>query len=131
MELAVRKLLILIVLVGAVYQGWQHFGKAGSYSGNSDASAAEISALAATVRPEDVVMYSTTECPYCAQAKGWLNQNGFAFTECNMSNESHCENEFKSYGANGTPFLVVRRGDKTHYMKDGFDSDEFIAALRS
>jgi hypothetical protein len=33
--------------------------------------------------------------------------------------------EFNSYGADGTPFLIVRG----HQMKDGFDSDEFIAAL--
>jgi hypothetical protein len=50
---------------------------------------------------------------------------------CNMSVERRCEAEFKAYGGNGTPFLVIRRGGKEHHMEDGFDSDEFLAALRS
>lgn len=82
-------------------------------------------AFAATVRASDVVMYSTSECPYCAQAKSWLSRYGFAFTECNMSVDKQCVREFNRYGADGTPFLIVRG----HQMKDGFDSDEFIAAL--
>lgn len=71
-------------------------------------------------------MYSTTECTYCAQAKSWLNQYGFPFTECNMSVSADCEREFRSFGANGTPYLIVRG----QHMKDGFDSDEFIALLK-
>ncbi|MEQ1880581.1 MAG: glutaredoxin family protein [Burkholderiales bacterium] len=86
----------------------------------------QISALAATVKAGDVVMYSTTDCGYCTQAKGWLNQNGFAFTECNMSVDERCIQEFRNYGADGTPFLLVRG----YQMKNGFDSDEFLAALK-
>jgi glutaredoxin len=103
---------------------------AGQHEGSGDASAAELSALAASVKPGDVVMYSTTECPYCARAKSWLNQYGFAFTECNMSVSDLCQREFQSYGGVGTPYLVVHHGGQTHHIKDGFDSDEFLAALR-
>ncbi|WP_198118000.1 hypothetical protein [Massilia rhizosphaerae] len=42
-----------------------------------------------------------------------------------MSVDKQCVREFNRYGADGTPFLIVRG----HQMKDGFDSDEFIAAL--
>jgi len=59
-----------------------------------------------------------------------LSQYGFAFTECNMSLSNQCIDEFKSYGANGTPFLVIHRGNKVHQMNDGFDSNEFLAALQ-
>lgn len=124
------------LLVGAVWGGWagfqavghQHIGaSAGSVVPHAgDLSIEQIHALATTVRAEEVVMYSTSECPYCAQAKAWLNRYGFAFTECNMSLEPRCEQEFRAYGADGTPYLVVRG----HHMKDGFDSDEFLAALR-
>jgi len=86
-----------------------------------------IQALAATVKAEDVVMYTTTECGYCHQAKAWLQQNGFAFTECNMSVSRTCQQEFAAYKAVGTPFLVVR-GER---MDDGFDTDQFLALLRS
>jgi glutaredoxin len=117
-----RILIILIVLVGA-YFSWMHSNTSTVANGLSPSA---LMQLAATVKAEEVVMYSTTECTYCAQAKGWLNQNGFAFTECNMSVSSECERQFKSYGADGTPFLIVRG----HQMKNGFDSDEFISLLQ-
>jgi glutaredoxin len=115
------------IWTGAQVAGTKHGGASSIAAGfGGDVSAAELSALAATVKSGDLVMYSTTECQYCTQAKGWLNQYGFAFTECNMSVSSQCEREFKSYGGNGTPYLVVRG----RHMKDGFDSDEFLALLK-
>lgn len=95
------------------------------FAGNSDFSSAQIQALAASVRAGEVVMYSTTECVYCAQAKAWLQANGFAFTECNMSVEARCEREFVRLGGTGTPFLMVRGRP----MSEGFDSDQFLALL--
>lgn len=91
----------------------------------NQASVNDIRAVAAGVRAEEVVMYSTTECVYCAQAKAWLQGNGFAFTECNMSVDTRCEQEFVRLGGTGTPFLMVRG----HPMNDGFDSDQFLALL--
>ncbi len=91
-----------------------------------DASEAELRKLAASVRSGEVVMYTTTECSYCAQAKSWMNQYGFAFDECNMSVSARCEREFRGYGGTGTPYLVIRG----RHMKDGFDSDEFMALLK-
>ncbi|GAA5786681.1 hypothetical protein YWS52_30050 [Chitiniphilus shinanonensis] len=88
-------------------------------------SPAEIRALAAQVQAGDVVMYTTTECGYCAQAKNWLREYGFEFTECNMSVDEYCQREFSAYGATGTPYLIVRG----YPMEDGFDSDEFLALL--
>lgn len=85
----------------------------------------ELQALAATVKPGEVTMYSTTGCQYCVQAKGWLSQYGFAYTECNLNESAQCLRDFKSFGATGTPYLVVRR----RHMKDGFDSDEFLTLL--
>jgi len=100
-------------------------------SGEIDPDADEVPtdalrAFAAGVQARDVVMYSTTECVYCGQAKGWLAGNGFAFTECNMSVERRCEDEFRSYGAQGTPFLVVRG----RQMRDGFDAHQFLRILK-
>ncbi len=119
---------LLIFVLLASHIAWKQWGHD---SASSDLTAPQIQILAASVKAEEVVMYSTTECPHCHAAKGWLAQNGFAYTECNMSVERRCEAEFKAYGGNGTPFLVIRRGGKEHQMKDGFDSDEFLAALRT
>jgi glutaredoxin len=128
------KFLLLAAVLWGVWAGWQGWKGGGAQSGGGTVTQGSVlqkmGALAAKVSAGDVVMYSTSVCPYCAQAKGWLNQNGFAFTECNMTTTASCESEFKSLGGDGTPFLVVRQGGKVSYMKDGFDSEEFLALLK-
>lgn len=123
------KKLIVLALAAAIAGHWawkhQRAGQAAEMSREAD-----ITWLAQDVKASEVVMYTTTDCTYCHQAKGWLAERGFAFTECNMSVERRCEDEFRAHKANGTPFLVIRRGGRTHEMHEGFDSEEFLAALR-
>jgi len=86
----------------------------------------ELRALAATVRPGEVVMHSTQDCGYCVQVKRWLTRHGFAFTECDIERVARCEREFADHGADGTPYLLVRGQS----MQNDFDADEFVALLR-
>jgi len=97
--------------------------RAGLGGGTSEA---DLRLLAATVKPGDVTMYTTTECPYCAQAKDWLRQYGFAFAECDAQARPECASELHAHGGMGVPFLMV----KGAAMKNGFDSDEFVALLK-
>jgi glutaredoxin len=114
------KLIGLALLLKAV---WSLFGSQAIDSGRF--GAAEISRIAATVRAEDVVMYTTTSCGYCAQAREWLNRNHFAFTECNTDTSERCGRELMAYGGNGVPYLVVRG----QHMRDGFDAVQFLSLL--
>jgi glutaredoxin len=118
------RLLIIVLLIVGAYM-WKHYD-IGHFFLADEWDESSIASLAAAVQPGDIVMYSTTSCTYCAQAGAWMERNGFAFTECDMNKESHCENEFLAYGGTGTPYLVVRG----HHMKDGFNSDEFLAAMQ-
>jgi glutaredoxin len=93
---------------------------------SGDVSEEELRQLASTVGEGDVVIYTTTECPYCAQAKAWMAQYGFRFTECDAEVREDCADELDRLGGVGVPYLIVRG----HHMKDGFDSDEFASALR-
>ena len=65
---------LLIFVLLASHIAWKQWGRD---SASSDLSTAQIQQLAASVKAEEVVMYSTSECPYCHAAKGWLAQNGF------------------------------------------------------
>lgn len=126
-----RTLIILALLAGALLQGWKYLsgyqegnpsGQTRQASGNVD-----LQALAKTVPAGAVMMYTTSECPYCAQARSWLDQYGFSYTECNMSHDQSCHSEMQRLGGQGVPFLVVR-GEP---MGDGgFDTEEFIRRLR-
>lgn len=125
-----KMVLAVVLVVGCAWTGLRMLAPATGRGGRPplrhNLSEDEIRALAVTTRPADIVMYSTTECVYCVQAKQWLTLYGFSFKECNMSLSRDCEREFLRYGANGTPFLVVRG----HQMKDGFVTREFLADLQ-
>ena len=128
-----RVILTVLAIVVGIFAGHQaHLDKSGgSSSAEAGMDEAAVRRLAASVRAEQVVMYSTTECGYCTQARSWLNGYGFAFTECNMSLDSRCVDEFHALKGEGTPYLVVRGPRGEHHMKEGFDSDEFLSALSS
>lgn len=123
-----RAALTVLAIVASLYGGRQaYLDSRGPGGGSMDAGS--IRQLAASVRAEQVVMYSTTECGYCTQARDWLQGHGFAFTECNMSLDSRCVQQFEALGATGTPYLIVRGPRGEQHMKEGFDSDAFLAAL--
>ncbi|RXZ43801.1 glutaredoxin family protein [Crenobacter cavernae] len=120
-------LLLLAIAIGA----WQGHKISQERRGErveraSPATTDGMAQLAATVKPGDVTMYTTTECPYCRDAKNWLNRNGFAFTECDAQVRPECASQLNALGGVGVPFLVVRGTP----MKNGFDSDEFLAILQ-
>lgn len=115
------------LLIGAVTFGvwqWQHRQHETTLD---SASTAELRQLANSVKPEEVVIYTTTHCPYCAEAKAWMTQYGFAYTECDTDVSATCAAALSALGGNGVPYLVVRG----RHLREGFDSDEFIAALRT
>ena len=112
-------------LVAIVAGAW--FGLKGGVSRLGGDSHEAIATLAASVKPGDVTMYVTKTCGYCHQAAGWLNQNGFAFKSCDVESDASCRADYLRYAADGTPYLVV----KGHHMKQGFNTDEFLAALRA
>lgn len=119
-----------LVIAAVLWGAWSGFNISSSKhhftGGDETPSVEELTAFAATVKADDVLMYSTTECPNCGEAKAWLHRYGFPFTECNMSLSPQCEQEFRALGADGTPYLIVRG----RHMKNGFDSDEFIDDLK-
>jgi glutaredoxin len=115
------------VLIGAIAFGARQWHQASNTHGVSASSAAELRQLATSVKHGEVVIYTTTHCPYCAEAKAWMTQYGFAYSECDTEVSSSCASELSTFGGTGVPYLVVRG----HHMRDGFDSDEFVAALRT
>lgn len=86
----------------------------------------QLTQLASSVQSGDVVVYSAVWCGTCTQAKAWMANNGFKYTECDVERNADCANRFRELGGNAIPLVIVR-GEA---MRAGFDSDEFIAALR-
>lgn len=66
---------------------------------------------------DKLVMYTTTHCPYCAEARAWLAKNGIAYRECNTETSEECLAHFERLGADGVPTLVFEG-----HMQIGWDS---------
>jgi glutaredoxin/predicted RNA-binding Zn-ribbon protein involved in translation (DUF1610 family) len=129
------KWLMLLLLIGGAYLGYQVVQKRGpadvnvsslasKLSGNS--SAEQLAALAASSKPGDVYMYTADWCPNCRAAKGWMAQYGFQYEQCDIDKDHGCKSKLDSLGSDGIPYLIV----KGHHMREGFDSQEFVAALQ-
>lgn len=99
---------------------------AGRFGGTASASS-DLRALAASTSAADVTIYTTSWCPNCRNATRWMREQGFAFTECDVERDPACTAQWQRLDGHGVPVLTVRG----HVMKDGFDSDEFVAALKA
>lgn len=87
----------------------------------------QLAQLASSVQTGDVVVYSAMWCGTCTQAKAWMRDNGFKYTECDVERNADCANGFRNFGGNAIPLVIVR-GEA---MRAGFDRDEFVAAVQA
>jgi len=78
----------------------------------------------ASARFKPVVMYTTSHCPYCKQAKSYFTKRGVPFREVDIEMSSSGEAEYKRLGGNGVPLIMVG-GTKV----EGFDEKELDRLL--
>jgi glutaredoxin len=57
----------------------------------------------------EVVMYATSWCPYCAQARAYFKESGIAYVEHDVEKSASAKAEFKRLGGRGVPLIVVGR----------------------
>jgi len=76
-------------------------------------SLATLSGRTATIPPEaaarggnKLVMFTTTHCPYCADARAFLKRNNVAYRDCNTETDAACDAALARLGADGVPTLV-------------------------
>lgn len=64
----------------------------------------------ATLRPGNVVMYSTPNCGYCRKAKSFFDKYKIAYTEYDITTDKQAKERFTALKGNGVPLIVV--GDR-------------------
>lgn len=92
--------LSLVVIVGVVWGGHQVWSQWREHR--------DIHAIRATARAQDIVMFTTDDCPYCAKARTWFKANEVPWRECNIERNALCKQVFDARGAPGVPLLHVR-----------------------
>lgn len=72
----------------------------------------------------DITLYTTSSCPYCAQAIAWLTQHGVRWRACNIETDAACQRTYVQQGSPGVP--LVRAGERWHL---GFHAPWLAEAL--
>jgi glutaredoxin len=78
----------------------------------------------ANAEQPEVVMYMTTWCPYCRQARNFFDRHGIAYVEYDVERNSSAWRENKRLGGGGVPTIVV--GDE---VVRGFSPGELTELL--
>jgi len=79
----------------------------------------------------NIIIYSTTTCPYCKMLKDYLKEKSIAFTEKLVDTDDAAREEMmaSSGGFLGVPFTVISKDDGTKVTVLGFDKGKLEASL--
>lgn len=72
----------------------------------------------------NVVLYGTSSCSYCIQARKYLRERNIPFIDRNIADSDQSRREFAQLGKNAVPVILV--GER---MLTGFNRDHLEAAL--
>lgn len=71
-----------------------------------------------------VVLYGTATCPYCAQARAWLQERRIEFVDLDLDSSPKAREQFKRLGGRSVPLILVQRE-----RIEGFDAEAIGKAL--
>lgn len=79
----------------------------------------------------NIIIYSTTTCPYCKMLKDYLKEKGVNFEEklVDVNDAAREEMMASSGGFLGVPFTVIKKDDGTNITVLGFDKGKLEASL--
>jgi glutaredoxin len=95
-----------------------------SYEGPVELRQAPASSSKASGEAGPVVLYSTSWCRYCAQARAYFAANRIRFQEHDIEASASAHAEFKRLGGKGVPLIV--HGGQT---MSGFSEKSFEALV--
>ncbi len=86
----------------------------------------EVEGIKTVEKRRTVVIYSTPTCPYCRQAKQYLNERGIAYTDYNVAEDRKAAREMIEKSKQmGVPIIIVDDKD----IVVGFDRDKLEKLL--
>ena len=65
------------------------------------------SASLADYEERKVVMYATSWCPYCQQARNHFRQQGIPYVEYDIEKDAAALRDYKAFGGRGIPVIFV------------------------
>ncbi len=78
-----------------------------------------------------IIIYSTTTCPYCKMLKDYLTSKSISFTEKLVDMDEAAQKEMSaiSNGFLGVPFTLITKDDGVKETVMGFDQGKINSVL--
>ena len=70
----------------------------------------------------NVVVYSSSTCPYCTLVKDFLNSKGVNYIEKNISVDMEARKELMKMGHMGVPVTIINGAEIVGFNKDEIES---------
>ncbi len=71
---------------------------------------------------KNVVVYTSSTCPYCTLAKDYLKEKGVDFEEKNISTSREAREELMEKGHTGVPVVVIDNEEIVGFDKSKIDT---------
>ena len=72
-------------------------------------------------KEQRVVMYATSWCPYCQQARNYFRQQGISYTEYDIERDADAKRRYQSFGGRGIPVIFVGKRRMNGFSVSGFN----------
>lgn len=82
---------------------------------------AAAAALADYQQKPQVVMYATSWCPYCQQARNYFRQQGIPYVEHDIEKDAAARRAYKDFGGRGVPVIFVGKRRMNGFSVEGFN----------
>jgi glutaredoxin len=63
--------------------------------------------LAQAAPSKQVVMYATSWCPYCQQARNYFREQGIPYVEHDIEKDAEAKRAYQAFGGKGIPVIFV------------------------
>ncbi|HAE92195.1 glutaredoxin family protein [Tissierella praeacuta] len=70
----------------------------------------------------NVIVYTSSTCPYCVSAKDYLKEKGVSYTEKNVQTDKEARKELMAMGHMGVPVLVIDGEEIVGFDKEKIDN---------
>ncbi len=70
---------------------------------------------------KQVVMYATSWCPYCQQARNYFREQGISYVEYDIEKNEEAKRVYKTFGGKLIPVIVVGKRRMNGFSVAGFN----------
>ena len=69
----------------------------------------------------DIEIYTTHDCPYCKEAKAYMDERGIAYLEKDVEDDMELRKELRARGGYGVPYFFIYGKPMRGFDPAGFE----------